>query len=151
MHWPAQIKRQDDWYREPAQLIDIMPTLIDVAGAKYPREFHQGQRIHPLDGISLRPAFTGQALKRGEPIFIEHEGNAFVRSGRWKLVGRGVAGRQGTDSAKWELYDMQRDRTETNDLSQRHPERRADLAQRWEQWAARVGVYPKPGRKKPKK
>jgi hypothetical protein len=128
-------------------LIDVMPTLLDVAGAPYPKEF-DGESIPPLDGISLRPAFTGEPLAREDSIFIEHENNAFVRSGKWKLVGRGVAGPNGTDQAKWELYDMAKDRTETNDLAEQLPQRKAKLAAKWDEWAQRVGVYPKPSKKK---
>lgn len=142
MHWPNGIERQKDWYRQPAQLIDVMPTLLDVAGAAYPSEF-SGQPILPIDGVSLRPSFKRQPLQRPEPIFIEHENHAFVRDGKWKLVGRGVARPPAVDRAKWELYDMQADRTETIDLSDEFPEKVQELANQWDAWAARVGVYPK--------
>lgn len=149
MHWPARIKPRSQWYREPAQLIDILPTLMDVAGADYPKQF-DGNQITPLDGISLRPAFDGQTLDRESPIFIEHEKNAFVRDGRWKLVGRAVATTRGTDPTKWELYDMHSDRTETNDVVQSNATLAFRLAGQWEAWAERVGVYPKPTKRKRK-
>ncbi|HAH47048.1 MAG TPA: arylsulfatase, partial [Planctomycetaceae bacterium] len=142
MHWPAEIKPQTDWYTEPAQLIDIMPTLIDVAEAKYPDTF-SGNTIPALDGISLRPALQGEPLNRTEPLFIEHESNAFVRAGDWKLVGRGVSPAKGYQSQKWELYDLKTDRTELNDLATRRRAIVNDLAHKWEAWAKRVGVYPK--------
>ena len=95
----------------------------------------------------MRPALTGQPLPRKEPICIEHENNAFLRDGKWKLVGRKVATVRGTDQAKWELYDMEKDRTETRDLADQLPEKKKELAGQWEAWAERVGVYPKPGKK----
>ncbi|MCM2374230.1 arylsulfatase [Aporhodopirellula aestuarii] len=143
MHWPATIQPNSDWYRSPAQLIDVMPTLLDVAGANYPSE-RAGQTIPPLDGISLRPAFHGEPLARQQPICIEHEQNAFLRDGKWKLVGRGVAGPRGVDGTKWELYDMESDRTETNNLASSMPEKTGEMAVRWEQWSQHAGVYPKP-------
>ncbi|MBB01429.1 MAG: arylsulfatase [Planctomyces sp.] len=146
MHWPKQIQPQSSWYREPAQLIDIMPTLIDVAGASYPEQAF-GNEIPPLDGVSLRPAFAGKPLKRGEPIFIEHENNAFVRDGRWKLVGRNVSPAEGVVPERWELYDMQQDRTELHNLADEKADLRDRMADAWDQWAKRVGVYPKPGKK----
>ncbi|MEL6109310.1 MAG: arylsulfatase [Planctomycetota bacterium] len=149
MHWPARIKPRPEWYREPAQLIDILPTLIDVAGADYPSRF-EGNEVTPLDGISLRPAFDGQPLDRESPIFVEHENNAFVRDGPWKLVGRGVATTRGTDPTKWELYDMRNDRTETNDLVHTNATLALRMAGKWEAWAERVGVYPKPTKKRKK-
>lgn len=152
MHWPSSIGPNPQWYRSPAQLIDVMPTLLDVAGATYPDE-KAGQSIPPLDGISLRPAFHGKPLARAEPICIEHEQNAFLRDGKWKLVGRGVAGARSVDATKWELYDMEADRTETNNLASAMPERTAAMAAKWNVWSDRVGVYPKPVSKKktPKK
>lgn len=146
MHWPRTIKGGQDWYREPAQLIDIVPTLLDVAGVPYPEEYG-GERITPLEGVSLRPSFGGEPLNRNEPIFIEHERNTFVRDGKWKLVGRDVVGQTAADPDKWELYDMQLDRTETNDLSNSQSEVLAKLAAKWNQWSQRVGVYPKPIRR----
>lgn len=155
LHWPAKIGLREDWYGEPAQLIDIVPTILDVAGADYPEKMH-GNEIPALDGVSLRPAFEGRSLERGEPVFLEHETNAFVRDGDWKLVGREVAAHAGTDPSKWELYDMARDRTETNDLAGARPEKVRELAAKWEEWADRVGVYPrgtspKPPEPKPEK
>ncbi|WP_417375646.1 arylsulfatase [Gimesia maris] len=142
MHWPAGIKPEKRWITEPAQLIDIMPTLIDVAEAKYPETFN-GNPIPALDGISLRPIMQGDPLNRTEPIFIEHESNAFVRAGDWKLVGRGVSPAKGYQPQKWELYDLKADRTELNNLAKRRRAIVDDLVQKWEAWAKRVGVYPK--------
>lgn len=142
MHWPAKIEARKDWYGDPGQLIDLMPTILDVAGAKYPEEMH-GNKIPALDGVSMRPAFGAETLGREEPIFIEHETNAFVRDGDWKLVGKSVSMIGGTDESKWELYDMSKDRTETNDLAKSNPEKVDELAQKWETWAERVKVYPR--------
>lgn len=147
MHWPKAIAPQADWYREPAQLIDVMPTLMDVADATYPQQF-RSHDIPSLDGISLRPAFTSSPLRRGAPIFVEHENNAFVREGNWKLVGRGVAAARGVVADKWELYDMQADRTEIHNLRDQHPEVVQRLAAAWHVWSQRAGVYPKPSGKK---
>lgn len=144
LHWPAKIAPREDWYDQPGQLIDILPTILDVAGAKYPAKF-KGNDIHALDGISLRPAFGGSDLGRGEPIFIEHETNAFVRDGKWKLVGTRVATNDGTDAKQWELYDMEKDRTETQNLAESQPEKVKELADQWEAWAERVDVYPRGG------
>ncbi|MBL9158987.1 MAG: sulfatase-like hydrolase/transferase [Verrucomicrobiales bacterium] len=142
LHWPAKIAPREGWYGEAAQLIDVMPTLLDVAGASYPTE-RKGVKTVPLDGVSLRPAFTGDPLKRGEPIFAEHETNASVRDGNWKLVGESVAMPDGTQVRQWELYDLSKDRTELNNLAAAHPEKVKELAAKWETWAARVGVYPR--------
>jgi arylsulfatase A-like enzyme len=146
-HWPARIKPCRDWFRSPAQLIDIMPTVLDLTGAEYPAE-HQGKPILPIDGIPLTPAFDGKNLTRKTPIFIEHQNNAFVRDGDWKLVGNGVSPAAGLKKDKWELYHITQDGTELNNLAATHPEKVAELSKHWETWAKRVNVFPKPGNKK---
>ena len=143
-HWPARINSGRDWFREPAQLIDIMATVVDVTGAGYPKEF-QGHRILPLDGVPLTPAFEGKSLGRKAPLFIEHEGNAFVRDGDWKLVGKNVSTAAGLNVKRWELYHITADGTELNNLAGTHPGKVAELSAQWETWARRVGVFPKPG------
>ena len=148
LHWPKGIGcGNKEWYREPAQLIDIMPTLLDVAGAQYP-EKRQGKVLHRLDGISLRPAFSGQPLNRESPIFIEHETNASVRDGQWKLVGKKVSMYGGTHHNNWELYNLHNDPTETQNLASEKPDIAKRLAGQWEAWAKRVEVYPR-GKKSP--
>ncbi|MDF1824984.1 MAG: sulfatase-like hydrolase/transferase [Verrucomicrobiales bacterium] len=142
MHWPAGIETGREWYDSPAQLIDIVPTILDVAGAKYPEE-RDGRPVPSLDGISLRPAFEREPLAREEPIFVEHETNAFARDRQWKLVGKNVATINGTDGMKWELYDMLADRTETNNLAVSNPGKVRELADAWAAWADRVKVYPR--------
>ncbi|MCU0748763.1 MAG: arylsulfatase [Akkermansiaceae bacterium] len=146
-HWPARIKPGRDWFRGPAQLIDIMPTVLDLTGAKYPAE-HKGKPILTLDGIPLTPAFEGKNLTRKTPIFIEHQNNAFVRDGDWKLVGEGVSPAAGLKKDKWELYHITHDGTELNNLATTHPEKVAELSKQWETWAKRVNVFPKPGERK---
>jgi len=142
MHWPKVIAKQKDWYREPGQLIDLVPTIIDVAGATYPVRY-EGNDIPALDGMSMRSAFTGRPLDRGKPFFVEHENNAFMRDGDWKLVGLDVAAAKGVQYDRWELYNIRKDRSEVNNLAEKHPERVKNMAAAWDAWAKRVGVYPK--------
>lgn len=133
-HWPAGIAARGELRREPAHLIDVMATCVDVASAAYPTA-QRGEPIQPCEGVSLRPALRGEALARPTPIFFEHEGNRAVRDGRWKLVAKGPRG-------AWELYDMDADRTELDDLARDEPERVAAMAAQWEAWARRTGVLP---------
>jgi arylsulfatase len=135
-HWPRGIatSRHNALESQPAHLIDLMATCVSLAGADYPRQF-QGHAISPLEGVSLAPALSGEPLNRREPIFFEHEGNRAVRDGHWKLVAKGPAGR-------WELYDMDNDRTETHNLADQHPERLAAMVEQWENWARRAQVIP---------
>lgn len=141
------IQSRKDWFRSPAQLIDIVPTLLDVARATHPEQFN-GNAIPVLDGISLRPAFAGHRLDRSGPICVEHENNAFVRDGDRKLVGRGVSPAAGIVHAKWESYNIASDRTETTDLAKSHPALVKKMSDHLAAWAQCVNVYSKTSRKR---
>ncbi len=135
VHWPRGIaaERRGGLVREPGHLIDLMPTCLDVAGAVYPDEV-DGRPIYPMEGVSLGPLFRGESIDRTEPLFWEHQENRAVRRGKWKLVAK--------ENRPWELYDMDADRTETNDLAAEHPDKVRELAAKWDAWAERANVLP---------
>jgi len=128
-HWPAGIspERRGQFVRQFAYLPDFMATCVELAGTEYPDE------APPCEGVSMASLLTGcdQPIHT-EPIFWEHEGNAAVRQGKWKLV------RQ--YRKPWELYDIDADRTELNDLAETHAAKRDELIGRWTAWAKQNGV-----------
>ena len=132
-HWPEGIAARGELRRQPAHVIDVMATLADVTGAEYPAHSN-GHAVLPMEGTSLRPAFRNEPLKR-DALYWEHEGNAAVRRGDWKLVRLGGRG-------PWELYDLKSDRTEQHDLAAEKPELAAELAARWHAWAERCNASP---------
>ncbi|MBW6500217.1 MAG: arylsulfatase [Bacteroidales bacterium] len=125
---------------QTAHIIDIMPTLIELAGGVYP-ETHNGKTIKPMEGISLVPVFKGKSLVRDTPLFWEHEGNRAVRDGDWKLVSAYDYGKK--EFKKWELYNLKEDRSELNDLSEKFPEKQSEMIGKYEGWAERAGVVSK--------
>lgn len=133
VHWPNGIAEKGGLRHSAFQLPDIMATVLDVSGAEYPKEY-KGNKILPLEGVSMVPTFSSEAA-RNAPLFWEHEGNAAVRVGKWKLV-RKYPG-------AWELYDMELDRTELNDLAAQHPERVKEMKAQYDAWANRCGVIPR--------
>jgi arylsulfatase len=135
VHWPAQVAAKGAFRQQVGHVIDIMATCVDVAGAKYPAEFN-GKKILPMEGKSLVPAFADKPIERNA-IFWEHEGNAAVRVGDWKLVRMGRGG-------AWELYNLKADRTELHDLAGQDLDRAADLLAKWNAWAKRTNVLPYP-------
>ena len=116
-----------------------MATCLDVAGVDYP-DTYNGNRIKPLEGKSLRPVFETGRRQGHEAIYWEHEGNRAVRQGQWKLVSRYEGGQ--AKHGDWELYDLEADRTETDDLSEKQPDKRKQLATLYQQWAGRAEVVP---------
>jgi arylsulfatase A-like enzyme len=131
--WPRGIRRRGTLTHEPGHLIDLMATCVDVSGATYPGP-NSGKGILPMEGRSLRPAFEGKRIRRTDATYWEHEGNRAVLDGRWKLVSR--------FPDRWELYDLEADRTETRDLASSNPARAASMLAQYDRWAARAGVLP---------
>jgi arylsulfatase len=132
-YWPEGIDSAQHGaiVHNPVHTIDIMPTIVELAQAKYPDTFN-GQTIEPMEGVSLSPTFNGREVRRESPIFFNHEDNRAVRDGQWKLVALA--------NQPWELYDMLQDRSELHDLSEFHPDRVAKLSQQYETWAVRTHV-----------
>jgi arylsulfatase len=129
-HWPAGIAASGEIRHQPAHLIDLMATALDLADAHYPNTFN-GYDIIPLEGVSLVPAFQNEPLNR-EALFWEHLGHRAVRFGKWKLVAE--------RDQKWELYDLEADRTETHNLAGTHPQIVSELSKMWDDWADRALV-----------
>ncbi|WP_395745199.1 arylsulfatase [Prosthecobacter sp.] len=140
-HWPSGIPaaQKGKIEAQTGHLIDLMATCADVAGAKYPAEFH-GETIQPMEGLSLMPALRGGKLA-GRSIFWEHEGNRAHRDGPWKLVAK--------ENKPWELYNIDQDRAELHDLAATEPGRVKEMAEAWETWAARANVLPLGAWRKP--
>jgi len=149
VHWPAGFSAKGEFRHQPAHLIDIMATCVDVAQADYPIEYF-GNSILPMEGESLNPVFHDEPLDR-EAIYWEHEGNRAVRMGKWKLISKARKTQSFVwdridelDLAHWELFDMEADRTEMNDLALEHPEMVQKLANMWQAWGKRTGIVPRP-------
>ncbi len=127
--WPRGIPRHEagTFVGQLSYLPDLMATCVELAGAKYPAG------VPPCEGTSLVPLVEGSdAPIHTDPIYWEHEGNAAVRWGNWKLVRE--------YEKPWELYDLSTDRTELVDLSQSQPQQRDAMVARWEAWARANGV-----------
>ena len=126
VHWPAGLKLQKgSSVNQPWHYVDILPTLAAVGGAKTPGE---------CAGVNMAAMFTGKPVKRG-PLFWEHEGSRAVRDGKWKITAVYPKG-------KWELFDIEADRTEQNDLASKYPDRVKQMASQWEVWAKQNQAIP---------
>ena len=151
-HWPKRITAKNQLRHQPSHLIDIMATCVEIGKASYPKEFND-EDITPMEGMSLIPIFDGQGQQRPY-LFWEHEGNRAVRIDDWKIVAKG---RHGQDQVQWELYDLSKDRSETQNLAKTHPEKLESMVKFWTEHAERTLVSPWPKsknkktEKKPKK
>lgn len=122
-HWPAGLKvKPGSITHQPGHLIDFMATFIDLTDAAYPTQITD-RKIDPLQGKSLVPIFQGKERTPHSPLYFHFGTDRALREGPWKLVSAKLG--------KWELYNMDADRTETNDLSNVYPKRVNAMAKEW--------------------
>ncbi len=129
VRWPSKVAPGTTTH-QVGHIIDLMPTLLDLAGSEYPSEF-QGNAILPVEGKSLLPVFAGRKRDGHASLSWELFGNRAIRQGDWKLV-------WGASKKTWELYDLKTDRSETTDLAAKFPDRAAAMARDWEAWRKKV-------------
>ena len=131
VRWPAAITSRAITH-QVGHVIDFMPTLIELAGAQYPRTY-RGEETLPPEGKSLVPLFHGKQRQPHDKLcwFLDH--NRGIRSGKWKLV-------WGRTAVRWELFDMETDRTETTDLAGQYPDRVKQMSNAWKKWAESTRV-----------
>ena len=152
-HWPKGIDGGGRILGDQSfHLIDIMPSLCEVAETAYPSEFNE-RDIIPAPGISMVPYWRGsETAVRERTLFWQHMDHSAVRQGDWKLVTLNDRNATG-----WELYDLSSDRSETANLIEKYPEVAKNLRDRWNAWAVQSNVLPfpevrgEPGRNHPPK
>lgn len=131
LHWPAGISQPGQLRHTPTHIVDIVPTLLEVAGASQPTPpFRRGSPPHdqapPFPGLSLQPSFESDPNWEARGLFFHHSDNKAYRLGDWKIVMRR------DNSEQWELYHLAVDRAERNDLSTTYPDKLAQLVSLWE-------------------
>ena len=135
-HWPAQIQSGNSINHSPGYLIDIMPTLLEVANATYPLQYHGQEPIHALQGKSLVPVFETGEREGHEYMYWEHQSNCAIRKGKWKAVKK-------LNDEQWQLFDLSNDRMESNDLAGQYTDVVMELNDQWYRWAKTHHVLPK--------
>ena len=120
-HWPAGISEQGQLRGTPGHVIDIVPTILDIAGLKSEAI---GDGPTP-PGKSLLPALKADQPIEREMIWFFHDNHRGIRVGDWKAVKTADTG--------WELFNLKSDRAETNDLATAHSEKLSELIAMWEQ------------------
>ncbi len=132
-HWSGLKRKAGSIEHQPTHIIDVLPTVLDVAGSKAPKKIGD-RKIIPPAGESMLSVLNGKKVDR--TLYFEHEGNRAIREGNWKLVA--------LKGQPWELYRIDRDRTELNDLSSRNAQRVERMEKKWLQWAEANHVAKQP-------
>lgn len=130
VHWPAGLKtKAGSVDSSPAHLVDVLPTLADLAGAEIP-ETWPGREPTPLAGISITPILEGRKIASRPPIHLLFNRDRGLRDGDWKIVS--------FQQQPWELYHISEDRTELHDLAAKQPERLERMAKQWHELTEKV-------------
>jgi arylsulfatase A-like enzyme len=129
VHWPAGISARGQLRHTPAHLIDIVPTILELAGSSAPTTW-QGQPVPTPPGHSLVPLFDADGAVEHADLWWFHDGHRAVRKGDWKLVAN--------QGEPWELYDLAQDRGESNNLATSRPEKVRELEALWNQRAEEI-------------
>jgi len=130
--WPGQVK-PGTMTGQLAHIIDVLPTCLDLAGAQPLSEIN-GEKTKPLEGHSLVPILRGGTRPPPEELCWEWSGNCAIRRGQWKLVWDTLS-----RPVKWELYDIEADRTELHNLADEKPELVKDMSEAYARWAKATG------------
>lgn len=139
--WTSNAARPGTITHQFATVMDLVPTILDMAGVKHPAPTYQGREVVGMRGRSMIPYLSEQAPSIHEKDFIqgwETCGRAAVRKGDWKIVF--IPRPKGTE--KWQLYNLAADPGEIHDLAEQEPERLEELLKLWDQYVLETGVIP---------
>jgi len=132
--WPAGIKSRNELRTDPGHLIDIVPTILEITGAKMP-ETLEGFAVPALHGKSLVAEFRKNGKLKHEYLWWNHDGNRAFRVENWKIAA--------DHQLPWELYDLGKDRSETKNLADKYPEKVKELETLWISHANEFGALSK--------
>lgn len=121
VHWPANIRPQGELRHTPCHVIDIVPTILEIAKIQPP--VRNSEEAPSLPGKSLLAAFNEDRNIERDYLWWLHEGHRAIRVGDWKLVA--------VDKGPWELYDLKVDRAEQNNLANANPVLVKELEEKW--------------------
>ncbi len=116
VRWPVGIKDQSKLRHDPCHFVDILPTMVDLAGGSAPRG---------VAGRSLAPAFQKDGAAPHNFLYFNHNDNRALRIGNRKLLATGKTG-------AWELYDMATDRSEQHNLANAKADTVRAMANQWQ-------------------
>ena len=136
VHWPAGMAKDKEGtiMSQPCSFLDVMPTCLELAGATYP-SFYGGNSIKPMcdEARSFVPLLQEKDSWDDErTMYWEHENGKAIRKGNWRLTALAGGG--------WQLFDLEHDLSETNNVAVEYPEKVREMKSLWNIWAKSVGL-----------
>jgi len=129
------VAHRDEIRHSHVSVMDIAPTLIDLAGGQYPED----STVESMRGSSLTPLLSGEveSIHAEDEVFVLfHRNQAYVRQGKWKLTTIGTP----FSEDRFQLFDLSTDPAETTDLSESNPDKRASLIEIWRTERRELGI-----------
>jgi arylsulfatase len=123
VHWPDGIADRNKLRHNPCHFVDVLPTLVDLAGGDAAKNMPAG--APPPAGRSIAPALRKDGAAPHDFLYFNHNNNRALRVGDWKLISTGTDG-------PWELYDLSKDRCELKNQAAAQPERAKKMAAQWQ-------------------
>jgi len=141
VHWPAGIKDGGALRDQFHHVVDLTPTILDLLGLDAPAEV-KGVPQMPIEGTSLAYTFEDAgAPTRKQTQYFEMLGDRGLWHEGWKAVVKHTTGTD-WDGDRWELYHLDEDYAEANDLAEQEPARLRALIERWWADAGRYNILP---------
>ncbi|WP_328600422.1 sulfatase-like hydrolase/transferase, partial [Rhodococcus sp. (in: high G+C Gram-positive bacteria)] len=148
VHWPAGIRTKGETRSQFTHVIDVAPTILEVAKLPEPT-FVNGVQQSPIEGTSMVYTFDdAEAPERHDLQYFEMAGNRGIYYKGWSAVTRHstpwlfAEALPALDDDVWELYDGSQDWTQSKDLAAQMPEKLAALQRLWLIEAVKYNVLP---------
>jgi arylsulfatase len=147
--WPARIKDKGGLRSQFSHIIDIVPTIYEAAGITPPAVL-DGVQQKPLDGVSLVYTFDdAKAPTRHSTQYFELVGNRAIYKDGWmasttplRLPWVTVGSEPNPDDFKWELYNINEDFSQANNVADKYPDKLKELQAAFDIEAKKYNVYP---------
>jgi arylsulfatase len=141
IHWPQGIKDKGGIRTQYQHLVNVTPMILEAIGFKQPKTVN-GVEQRPFDGASMLHTLNdATARSRHETQYYEMLGHRALYHQGWKAIAWHERGAD-WEKDKWELYKVDEDFNETNDLAAKHPEKLREMIERWWAEAGRFNVLP---------
>ena len=139
-YWPSGITNPGRWTEQAGHLVDILATAADLSNAEYPSSYF-GRTVLPMEGGKPGSGLQGRTGVFDRELGFEHESCRAFIDGHWKFVTKTLSNTDGTSPEDtYELYNLDVDPVELNNLAEEEPEKLAELIGKWNAWAQHVGV-----------